>query len=481
MTRALAHRGPDADGMFVTADGHGALGHRRLAIVDPQGGDQPIEGCGGGRAIVANGEIYNAPVVSPTLGNDHRVATRSDSEVALHLYEDHGAHGPEHLEGMFAFAIADGDELFLARDPLGIKPLYLGERNDGLLFASELKAFPAGTSRIRPLPPGTIWSSREGQSTYYTVPDPIPRYQSSGTLARQVRTVLEEAVTKRLMSDVPVGAFLSGGLDSSALAALARPHVDELHTFSVGVAGSPDLEAARAVAEHLDTTHHEHVLTPDQVAAHLPRIVWALESYDEDLVPHAVSTYFIARLAAEHVKVVLTGEGADELFAGYAYYENVGDAERLRRELRRSVTALHDINLQRVDRMTMAHSLEARVPFLDVNLIEMALGVPVEFKQASADRPEKWILRRAVADLLPEEVVWRGKQQFAHGSGTGDLLAEVVDDAVSGLDVADYRADYPEALLRSARECHYHRLLVDSLPNPQLVLDTVARWSDDRL
>ncbi|MGH9000945.1 MAG: asparagine synthase-related protein, partial [Acidimicrobiia bacterium] len=271
---------------------------------------------------------------------------------------------------------------------------------------------------------------------------------------------------------------LSGGLDSSAIAALVRPHVPELHTFTVGMPGSADVEAARLVARHLGTIHHEHLLSLDEVRAHLPQIVYALESYDQDLVRSAVPTFFTARLAARHVKVVLTGEGADELFAGYAYHRHIHEPDVLQAELRRSVGALHNINLQRVDRMTMAHSLEARVPFLDPHLIEVALAVPPELKLARTG-PEKRILRQAVADLLPAEVVWRDKAQFDEGSGAADLLAAMFagDDLGSDRGLDRYRARHPDAELRSVEECRYHQLLLAAFADPAPLMGNVGRWA----
>lgn len=483
MMDVLRHRGPDAQGTFSTQHeaGGGSLGHRRLSIVDPAGGDQPILADGQRRAIVANGEIYNAPSLRGRLETRHRFATRSDSEVILHLHTDEGNDAVPQLDGMYAFAVVDGDELLLARDPIGIKPLYTGRRHSDLVFASEVKALPSGTTDVAELPPGTTRSTATGLSTHYQVPDPRPVEDHPRAHARRIRQTLDDAVVKRLMSDVPLGAFLSGGLDSSSIAALVRPHVEELHTFAVGVEGSPDLQAARQVARHLGTVHHEHRLTHHEVAAHLPGIVHALESFDQDLVRSAVPTYFTARLAGEHAKVVLTGEGADELFAGYRYHRTFGDDERLRHELRRSVGAMHNINLQRVDRMTMAHSLEARVPFLDVAMVELALGVPVSLKRAGRGRPEKWILRAAVEDLLPPEVVWRDKAQFDEGSGATDLLGDVTRELAAGIDVAAARERHPEARLRSAEECLYHHLLCQSFPDPAPVLATVGRWSQDRL
>jgi asparagine synthase (glutamine-hydrolysing) len=235
------------------------------------------------------------------------------------------------------------------------------------------------------------------------------------------------------------------------------------------------------MARHLGTIHHEHLLTVQEVAAHLPRIVYLLESFDQDLVRSAVPTYFTARLAAAHVKVILTGEGADELFAGYRYHRDVVGDDHLRRELRRSVTAMHDTNLQRVDRMTMAHSVEARVPFLDPAMIELALGVPVPLKRARQGQLEKWVLRAAVEDLLPPELLWRDKAQFDEGTGSVALLASVTEELGKGIDVCAYRQRYPEAELRSGEECLYHRLLCEAFADPVPVLATVARWSRQRL
>jgi asparagine synthase (glutamine-hydrolysing) len=284
------------------------------------------------------------------------------------------------------------------------------------------------------------------------------------------------------MSDVPVGAFLSGGLDSSVLAALARPLVDELHTFSVGIAGSRDLAAARRVAEHIGSIHHEHVMTAEEVIGALPDIVRALESFDQDLVRSAIPTFFCSRLAAEHVKVILTGEGADELFAGYAYHADIADPATLHRELVRSVGALHNVNLQRVDRLTMRHGLEGRVPFLDTAFIELALSVPAELKQkrdAAGNTIEKWVLRKATDDLLPDDIVWRRKEQFDEGSGTVDLLGEILTPLLAGTDVAAEQ-DVAGLALRSAEEATYHRLLRQGSTRPDLVLGNVGRWVEGR-
>jgi asparagine synthase (glutamine-hydrolysing) len=481
MLSSLVHRGPDDRGE-VSIDPARALGHQRLSIVDLAGGAQPFvrrpDLAGDAttmRCLVANGEIYNADELRGALG-DHRFASASDNEVILHLLDD-GVDDVDRLRGMYAFALARGDELVLGRDPLGIKPLYVGELGGGVVFASELKALPAGAARVRALPPGSTWSSRHGERRHWTVPDPTPPAGgvTVDAAAGRVRRALEAAVVDRLMADVPVGAFLSGGLDSSAICALLRPHVDELHTFTVGLEGSADLAAARAVAEHLGTVHHERVLDPDRVAAALPEVVVALESFDRDLVRSAVPTWFVAELAAEHVKVVLTGEGADELFSGYAYHREITDPDALQAEARRSLAELHHVNLQRVDRMTMAHSLEARVPFLDTRVIDEVLALPPALRLPSVGGIEKTVLRAAVADLLPDEVVWRDKAQFDEGSGTADLLPVLT--RADGPDTAAYRRTHPDAGLRDAEECRYHRLLAAGVPRPEVVLPTVARWA----
>jgi asparagine synthase (glutamine-hydrolysing) len=311
-------------------------------------------------------------------------------------------------------------------------------------------------------------------------PDDVPLE----TRLRRLRQTLEEAVVKRLMSDVPLGAFLSGGLDSSIIAAIARQYMSELHTFAVGVEGSPDVEAARVVAKHIGSIHHEYLYTPQEVMAKLPEIIYHLESFDQDLVRSAIPCYFCSKLASDYVKVILTGEGADELFAGYTYYKDIHDPNMLHSELRRSVTTLHNINLQRVDRLTMCHGIEGRVPFLDVAMIKLAQTIPPELKLAKdsdGKRIEKWILRKACEDLLPPEIVWRDKEQFDEGSGTVDLLPELIQSAAQNIDFSAYAARYADDRLRSPEEALYHQFLIKAFSRPQLVLRNVGRWSQPHI
>jgi len=484
MMQKQAHRGPDGEGVHIERDG-GMLGHRRLSIMDPKGGSQPIYNEDRSAVIIANGEIYNHGILRQRLEPSHNFGTTSDTETILHLFEDRGMETVRSLDGMFAFAVAEDNDLFLARDPIGIKPLYYGLQNEGqtdqkFYFASELKALADWTDNVYEFPPGSYYHSQRGFSSYYTVPDNIPENIPLDFRLKLLRQMLEEAVVKRLMSDVPLGAFLSGGLDSSIIAAIARQHVAELHTFSVGVKGSSDIEAARLVARHVGSIHHEYLYTPQEVMAKLPEIIYHLESFDQDLVRSAIPCYFCARLASDYVKVILTGEGADELFAGYTYYKDIHNSDALHQELRRSVTALHNINLQRVDRLTMSHGIEGRVPFLDTALIELAQTVPPKLKlfdDGSGRRIEKWILRKACEDLLPPEIVWRDKEQFDEGSGTVDLLPGLIQAAKEKIDVPAYTARYSDDGLRSPEECFYHKLLVDAFDRPQTVLQNVGRWS----
>lgn len=471
----LQHRGPD--GVGVTFVGRGALGHARLAIMDPDGGDQPLVDRSRDRGIVVNGEIYNWRHLRGRLGDRHRFVTESDSEVLLPLFDEAGTGMAEDLDGMFAFAVADGDRLVLGRDPVGIKPIYVGRAGDGWRFASEMKALAGVVEQIELVPPGHVWDSAAGSTRYYRVPDPMSEEGvSTEDRRRRLRATVEAAVSKRLMSDVPLGAFLSGGLDSSIIAALAARELPGLPTFSVGLEGSPDLLAARRVAAYIGSAHHELTITDDDVRRELPEIVYHLESFDRDVVRSAIPTWFVARAAAEEVKTVLTGEGADELFAGYTYYRGLA-ADTLPRELTDSIRRMHNVNLQRVDRMTMAHGLEARVPFLDTAVVAAAQQTPAALKlRQAAPRPiEKWILRWAFDDLLPPDVVWREKAQFDEGSGITGIVDEVAQSAGTGAAAETELRVH----LRSVEETFYHQLFTDAFAHPAAMEPLVGRWIPD--
>lgn len=488
MLDRLAHRGPDAAGIVDLAGG--TLGHRRLAIIDLDGGNQPIANEDRSKTIITNGEIYNFRQLRGDLEPRHVFRTRSDGESALHLFEELGPSMVRKLDGMFAIAVAHGGNLFLARDPIGIKPLYYAiddtdESAPVFFFASEIKALTGLRIPVRDVPPGTCYDFERGFLPYYRLPEYQPRERPDGVLFPILRETVESAIEKRLMSDVPVGVFLSGGLDSSIVAAIAAQHLQPLHTFAVGTEGSSDLEAARIVARHVGSEHHEHIMDPQEIGRDLRTILYHLESFDRDLVRSAIPCFYCSRLASDHVKVVLTGEGADELFAGYRYYRGIERPQLLQAELRRSVGALHNVNLQRVDRMTMAHGVEGRVPFLDLDLVRLAETIPTERKLVR--RPDgtivdKWILRAVVEDLLPPEIVWRDKLQFDQGSGTLDALDLILgSQEVRGLDLDDSMPSL-SPVLRSREERIYYQLMAETFGEAiEVIVDNAARWEEGRL
>jgi asparagine synthase (glutamine-hydrolysing) len=461
MLERIAHRGPDDRGS-VAVNGSW-LGHRRLSIVDVEGGVQPLATARADAFLVGNGEVYNHENVRSRLeGRD--ILTTSDNEVALHLLDEFGPDALKRLNGMYAFVMATEDGRFVAaRDPVGIKPLYWTPptRRDGSVrFASEMHAFDDDwQALVEPFPPGCAWTPEDGLvrfgSAVPAVLEPLP----PGTDLRMgTRDVMVRAVERQMMGDVPVGVFLSGGLDSSIVAAIAARWCARegtvLHTFAVGTQDSADLLAARAAAEFLGTDHHEIDYRAAEALESLPSIVRAIESFDPGLVRSAVPNYMLARMTRQHVRVVLTGEGADELFAGYDYMREFTEPERLHAELERTVRSLHNLNLQRCDRVTMAHAVEARVPFLDREVIAWALRVPAS---AKIGEPEKRLLREAFDGWLPEELLWRDKAEFGDGSGARDVLSAEVEAGISDEEFEAERGavDPP---LRTKEELAYYRV-----------------------
>ena len=429
MVGSILHRGPDGQGVVDVSNG--TLGHTRLAILDVEGGQQPMDFKE--TSLVFNGEIYNYRDLKRNYLHGAPLQTHSDTEVLLHLYRKFGPKCVTLLDGMFAFAIQHQGELLLARDPMGIKPLYFGTSADGkhLFFASEIKALVGQVESIREFPAGHWYHSRLGWQRYYHLEETIRPFD--GTPAEALPTIkstLRTAVHKRLLADVPVGVSLSGGLDSSIVTALAREETEQLHSFAVGVEGSADLAAARRMASYLETVHHEYVYSAQDMIDVLPDVLYHLESFDPALVRSAIPNYFLAKLAAEHVKVVLTGEGADEVYAGYDYLVRYETSAELQSEMLQITNALHNTNLQRADRMSMAFGLEARVPFLDVQSIALALGMPAGWK-LHQEQPPKALLREAFAEDLPHEIVNRPKQKFSSGAGSSDLITQYAEVEIS--------------------------------------------------
>lgn len=480
MIERIEHRGPDETQIYRSPNVPAIMAHCRLSIIGPSDGSQPIYSSN--NILVANGEIYNYHDLRAILG-ESAFETRSDSETILHLFRSNQLRWVTKLDGMFAFVLVTPERVIAARDPLGIKPLYVAHlEGDGLAFSSELKAFDGlELKKIEAIGPGQLFDSSEGYRRWYRIPqgaaDIEPGFDLDAVI-RELRLTLEDAVRKWMVADVEVGSFLSGGLDSSIIAALAAKAKDTpLKTFSVGLADSPDIAAAARVAEHIGSEHYTLTFTAKDLAEAMPHVIYHLESADVDLVRSAIPTHFATTLARRHVKAVLTGEGADELFAGYAYHHAYASTPReLADELTRSLTSMHNINLQRVDRITMAQGLEARTPFLDRELIDFAQSVPASLKMritdvATGETTEKWILRKACEDLLPHDLVWRQKAQFDEGTGTVDTLAEALSIATGSTGQVS-RATEAEL---------YRDILSQQYENPEMILENAGTWVDDRV
>ncbi|MBL9101163.1 MAG: asparagine synthase B [Myxococcales bacterium] len=491
----MAHRGPDGRGMAILP-GHAVLCHRRLAIMDPAHGHQPIYGHAGA-AVVHNGEIYNYRALAEQLAASGRPCNSgSDSEVIVHLYELIGEGCVALLDGIFAFAVVQGEEWLVARDPIGVKPLYWGRDADGnLWFASELKALVDRCETFSEFPPGHMMTRRGGLRRWYApawMRDEPPLPSDPAAL----RARLEAAVDKRLMSDVPLGVLLSGGLDSSLIAALAtrrlraRDPRAPIHSFAIGIdPEAPDLRAAREVAAFLDTTHHEVLFRVEDGLAALDDIVRHIESYDVPTIRASIPMFFLSRYIADQgVKVVLSGEGSDEIFGGYLYFYGAESPEALRRETVARVRDLHLSDVLRADKSTMAHGVEARVPFLDLEFLDLAMALPPELKQprrpqaGQGGRMEKWVLRAAFADpadpLIPPAVLWRQKEQFSDGVGYGwvDGLRDHAARVVSAEALAGAAERFPHATPATAEAYLYRERFAALFPGEQAAR-CVVRWT----
>ena len=486
MLDALPHRGPDDRGVHVFENT--VFGHTRLSIVDVLKGHQPILANDGRTGIICNGEIYNFRKLRQMLASKYDFTTQSDSEVVLHLYQEEGADCVYDLDGMFAFAIFDGDDFMLARDPVGIKPLYYGYVDSNMYFSSELGAMSlAKVEEVHEFPAGHYYTPKEGFVQYYQVP-PVQHHMLADIEedCSLIRKRFTEAVKKRILADkeVQVGSFCSGGLDSSLVAAIAADEIPHLHTFVVGMKDadgteSDDLKASRIAAAHIDSMHHEYIFTEDEYYEALPLVINKLETYDPSLVRCAVPCYFTCKCAADYVTVVLTGEGADEIFAGYQYMKHFPRG-KVNLEARRLIGEVHNINLQRADRMGMYFSLELRVPFFDVAMIDMAMRIPPELKirEENGSLIEKWILRKAFegSGYLPDEILWRYKVQYVQGAGCEDLgeklaLSEIGDDEYERI-----KAENPNAIINSKEAAYYFKLFRQFHPQ-ESIMNSIGIWT----
>jgi len=458
MLDATIHRGEDST-RYEFWDGRCGLGINRLSIMDLERGEQPLHDEKNEIHVVCNGEIYNHAAIVGDLRNRHTFRTRSDVEVIAHLYEDHGADCVDLLDGMFAFIVYDEKrKTFLAaRDPLGIKPFYYARDGHRWYFASEAKGIlEAGVDPawIRMLPPGFRLTPERGPEQYFylathkSMPNP-----------GMVRQLLEHAVEKRMMADVEVGTFLSGGIDSSLVTAITARLNPNVQAFTVGVEGAPDVEAARVVAQHLGIRHHVRPFEVDELVDLLHETIWHVESYNPSMVTGSVVTLMAAKLAKDKgIKVVLCGEGSDEIFGGYLALREL-ECQDLHEASWQLMENLHKTELQRLDRMSMAVSLEARVPFLDRDLVEYALNLPaaVKIKDNGDRKVEKWILREAFDGLIPDEILWREKLPFDQGSGARALIA-YAEEQVSDEELSEAQKKWPDANIVSKEMLFYYNI-----------------------
>jgi len=490
--RKLRHRGPDWSGLHE-ADG-ALLAHERLAIVDPVSGGQPLLSPDGAVALTVNGEIYNHHALRAE-HPDYAFATGSDCEVILPLWQAVGPDAVHRLDGVFAFVLHDAStgRWMAARDPIGVVPLYWGRDADGgLWFASELKALHDVCERFDVFPPGHVWTDADDGPRRWYEPDwfapEVPARPGDGD---RLRAAFETAVVKRLMSDVPWGVLLSGGLDSSLVSSVAARHAhfrvedDEqseawwprLHSFSVGLTGSPDLAAAAKVAEFLGTVHHGFEFTIEEGLDALPDVIEHIETFDVTSIRASTPMYLMARrIKAMGVKMVLSGEGADEMFAGYLYFHKAPDGAELHRESVRKLQTLHLYDCLRANKAMSAFGVEVRTPFLDKDFLAEAMTVDPTVKLSGTHpdgrRMEKHYLRSAFDDAeepwLPQEILWRQKEQFSDGVGYGwiDALRDYAARRVSDDQLAGAATRWPEAPPATKEAYLYRSIFEDRFPHP---------------
>ncbi len=456
MSKTIRHRGPDWSGIF--SHPKAILAHERLAIVDPTSGKQPLFSEDKKLVLAANGEIYNHLNIRKELETDFKFQTKSDCEVILALYKEKGTEFLDDLNGIFGFALYDleKDEYLIARDHMGIIPLYMGwDKNGTFYVASELKALEGICTKIELFPPGHYLYSKDGELKKWYNRDwmQFDAVKDNTSNIHELKNALEKAVHRQLMSDVPYGVLLSGGLDSSITSAIAKMYADKriesgdkeaawwprLHSFAIGLEGSPDLIAAQKVADYLDTVHHEIKFTIQEGIDAIKDVIYHLETYDITTIRASTPMYLMARaIKAMGIKMVLSGEGSDEIFGGYLYFHKAPSAKEFHQETVRKLEKLHMYDCLRANKSLAAWGIEGRVPFLDKEFMDVAMRLNPKDKMVGKDKTskrgmEKWILRKAFEDILPEIVAWRQKEQFSDGVGYSwiDTLKELVEKEVT--------------------------------------------------
>ena len=490
MAKSVRHRGPDWSGIF--SNEKAILGHERLAIVDPTSGNQPLFSEDGRYVLAANGEIYNHKELRNQLGGKYSFATQSDCEVILALYQEKGAAFMDELNGIFGFAIYDTleDTYFIARDHMGIIPLYMGWDADGTFYvASELKALEGVCTKIELFPPGHYYlSSDEAPVQWYTRDwMEYDAVKENTTSIEDLHDALSAAVRRQLMSDVPYGVLLSGGLDSLVTSALAKLYAakrvesddeqaawwPQLHSFAVGLEGSPDLAAAQKVADHIGTVHHEIKFTIQEGLDAIRDVVYHLETYDITTIRASTPMYLMARaIKALGIKMVLSGEGADELFGGYLYFHKAPTAKDFHEETVRKLDKLHQYDCLRANKSLAAWGIEGRVPFLDKEFMDVAMRINPKDKMINKERMEKWVIRKAFEKYLPESVAWRQKEQFSDGVGYDwiDTLKEMVNEAVTDEQMANAHFRFPAQTPQNKEEFYYRSIFEEHFPSETAAL-----------
>ena len=490
MSKRVRHRGPDWSGIYNSKNA--ILGHERLAIVDPTSGKQPLYSEDGSIVLAANGEIYNHLELRKQFKGKYQFRTESDCEVILALYQEKGADFVDDLNGIFAFAIYDSsnDSYFIARDHMGIIPLYMGWDKHGTFYvASELKALEGVCAKIELFPPGHYWKSGDKAPTQWYKRDWVDfeKVKSNPTSIEDLHDALSNAVHRQLMSDVPYGVLLSGGLDSSITSALAKKFSSkrvesedtqdawwpQLHSFSVGLEGSPDLAAAKKVSEHIGSIHHEVVFTIQEGLDAIRDVIYHLETYDITTVRASTPMFLMARSIKSHgIKMVLSGEGADELFGGYLYFHKAPSAEEFHKETVRKLDKLHQYDCLRANKSLAAWGIEGRVPFLDKEFIDVAMRINPQDKMINKERMEKWVVRKAFQDYLPESVAWRQKEQFSDGVGYSwiDTLKEVVEAAVTDEQMDNAHFRFSLQTPQNKEEFYYRTIFEEHFPSDAAAL-----------
>ena len=490
MSKKLRHRGPDWSGIYD--DSNAILSHERLAIVDPTSGKQPLISPSGKLILAANGEIYNHRELRLAYENEYKFKTQSDCEVILALYEKEGKDFVKKLNGIFAFAIYDTnkDEYFIARDHIGIIPLYMGWDNDGTFYvSSELKALEGVCNKIELFPPGHYLYSKNKRMTKWYLPTwtDYNNVKDNTTSIEDLHDALADAVHRQLMSDVPYGVLLSGGLDSSITSALAKKFASmrvetndlqsawwpQLHSFSVGLEGSPDLAAAQEVAKKIGTVHHEIKFTIQEGLDAISEVIYHLETYDITTIRASTPMYLMARaIKSLGIKMVLSGEGADELFGGYLYFHKAPNSKEFHEETVRKLNKLHQYDCLRANKSLAAWGIEGRVPFLDKEFIDVAMRLNPEDKMINSTRMEKWVLRKAFEKYLPKSVAWRQKEQFSDGVGYSwiDTLKDLVEKEISNEKMNSAHQRFPVQTPQNKEEFYYRSIFESHFPSDAAAL-----------